>query len=76
MAIKSRQFPILVEKGQDGFYTVECPLLDGCYSQGKTVDEALKNIQEVIGICLAEENNRRLSDEYNPQEVSFHLVSI
>jgi hypothetical protein len=27
---------------------VECPLFDGCYTQGKTIDEALKNIREVL----------------------------
>jgi len=27
---------------------VECPLFRGCYTQGKTLDEALKNIKEVI----------------------------
>lgn len=46
--IKNSQFPIIVEKDEDGFYVVECPLFKGCYSQGKTLDEALKNIQEVI----------------------------
>ena len=25
------------------FFVVECPLLQGCYTQGKTLDEALKN---------------------------------
>lgn len=39
---------ILVEKDEDGFYVAECPVLEGCYSQGKTLDEALKNIREVI----------------------------
>ena len=34
---------------------VECPLLQGCYTQGKTLDEALKNIHEVIELCLEEQ---------------------
>ncbi len=34
--------PIIVEKDEDGFYVVECPLLKGCYTQGKSLDEALK----------------------------------
>lgn len=32
---KFNQFPVFVEKDEDGFYVVECPLFSGCYSQGK-----------------------------------------
>lgn len=46
------QLPVIVEKDEDGFYVVECPVFSGCYTQGKTIDEALKNIHEVIEICL------------------------
>ena len=46
------KFPFFVEKDEDGFYVVECPLFKGCYSQGKTIDEALKNIKEVIELSL------------------------
>ncbi len=46
------QFPVLVEEDEDGFFVVECPLLQGCYTQGKTLDEALQNIREVIELCL------------------------
>lgn len=44
--------PILVEKDEDGFYVVKCPLLQGCYLQGKTLEGALRNMHEVIEICL------------------------
>ena len=72
----SKKFPILIEKDEDGYYIVECPILDGCYSQGRTLDEALKNIHEVIGLCLEEEKNRELYEEYQPQELSFHLITV
>ena len=37
---------------EDGVYIVSCPQLKGCHSQGKTIDEALINIREVIDLCL------------------------
>ena len=49
---KKVHLPVLVEKDEDGFFVAECPLLQGCYTQGKTLDEALKNIHEVIELCL------------------------
>ena len=49
---KHYQLPIFIEKDEDGFYVVECPLFSGCYSQGKTMDEAMKNIREVIEMTI------------------------
>ena len=54
----THSLPLIVEKDEEGFYVVECPLFSGCYTQGKTPDEALKNIREVIGLCLEEKENR------------------
>ncbi len=68
------QLPILIEKDEDGFYVVECPIFSGCYTQGKTIDEALKNIREVIKLCLEEEENRRVLKDFHPQELSFHTL--
>jgi predicted RNase H-like HicB family nuclease len=74
--MKKYELPIIIEKDEDGFYVVECPVFTGCYSQGKTLDEALSNIKEVIKICLEEKNNKKLLDSYNPQEISFHTLKI
>jgi len=72
---KTHQLPIIIEKDEDGFYTVECPIFSGCYSQGKTIDEALKNIREVIDLCLEEKENRTIFKNFLPQEISFHTLS-
>jgi predicted RNase H-like HicB family nuclease len=47
--------PILMEQDEDNIYIVSCPMFKGCHSYGKTIDEALSNIKEVIDICIAEE---------------------
>ena len=74
--IRNRQFPIVVEKDEDGFYVVECPLFRGCYSQGKTLDEALENIREVIEICLEEKENQEILKSYKPRELSLHNITL
>jgi len=68
--------PLIIEKDEDGFYVVECPILEGCYSQGKTIDEALKNIREVIELVLEEKNNQEVLRSYKPRELSFHTITI
>lgn len=70
------QLPLFVEKDEDGFYVVECPLLEGCYSQGKSLDEALKNIREVIALILEEKQNRNLLKSYHPKELSLHTITL
>lgn len=46
------QLPVVVERDEDGMYVVECTVLNGCYSQGRTIDEALQNIREAISLAL------------------------
>lgn len=74
--IKNNQFPVVVEKDEDGFYVIECPLFRGCYSQGKTLDEALKNIREVIELCLEEKENQDIFKSYKPKELSLHTITL
>jgi predicted RNase H-like HicB family nuclease len=53
--MKKYHFPIVVETDEDGIYIVSCPTFKGCHADGKTIDEALENIKEVIEMCLEEE---------------------
>ena len=72
---KKVHLPVLVEKDEDGFFVVECPILRGCYTQGKTLDEALKNIHEVIELCLEEQKEEIVEHLDTIQEFSYHVVS-
>lgn len=71
----AKQLPLFVEKDEDGFYVVECPVLDGCYAQGKTLDGALKNIREVIQLILQEKKSRDVLKSYRPRELSLHTIT-
>ena len=55
--------PILVEQDEDNMFIVSCPIFRGCHSYGKSIDEALENIKQVVEICIEEEKeNYPLSD--------------
>jgi predicted RNase H-like HicB family nuclease len=43
---------IVIEPGEDGYYVAHCPALKSCWSQGKTREEALKNVREAIDLYL------------------------
>ncbi len=70
------QLPLFVEKDEDGFYVVECPLFEGCYTQGKTLDQALKNIREVIKLILEDKDSRKILHSYKPSELSLHTITV
>ena len=52
--MKKNIFEILVHEAEEGGYWAECPSLDGCYSQGDTLDELQTNIKEAIELSLDE----------------------
>ena len=43
---------VLLERSEDGGFTVSVPSLPGCISEGDTRDEALRNIREAIELYL------------------------
>ena len=46
------RYKIVLHKSEEG-YSVSCPGLPGCWSQGDTEAEALENIQDAIREYLA-----------------------
>ncbi len=47
------EFKIAIEQDEDGWYIVTVPSLPGCVSQGRTEEEAKKNIAEAIELHLS-----------------------
>lgn len=41
----------IVEKDEDGYFAL-CPKLQGCYTQGDTLDDALANFRDAIRLHL------------------------
>lgn len=46
---------VVLQQGEDGYYVVHCSSLKSCWSQGKTKDEALRNIHEAIELYLEQD---------------------
>lgn len=46
------KFRVLVEPDEDGVFVAEVPSLPGCFSQGGTREEALRNVQQAIAAYL------------------------
>lgn len=67
-----QNYPVLVEKTKDGFYFIQCPIIEDCYSEGRTIQSALKNIKDVIELRIEE----GVKPNFNNFELSLHSVVI
>ena len=64
---------ILIEQDEDGIFVAECRSLPGCVSQGKTRNEAIKNIQDAIPGYL---ESLRKHDEPIPPSIDEEIVEV
>ena len=52
--MKKYNLQVIIEQDEDGVFVAECPALQGCYAQGETFEEAIKNVEDVIIMCIEE----------------------
>lgn len=57
---------VILRPGEDGWWIAEVPSLPGCISQGRTKEEALRNIKEAIEayIMALQEDNLPVPEEH------------
>jgi predicted RNase H-like HicB family nuclease len=47
-----REFTVIVERDEDGYYVASVPALAECHTQARSLDELVERVQEAIAICL------------------------
>lgn len=67
------EYTILVYRAEEGGYWAEVPALPGCYSQGETIEETMKNIREAIEAYILA---LREDEEKIPAEEDFVVARI
>lgn len=70
--MKSVLIDVVIEKDKDGYFA-HCPSLQGCYSQGGTYEEALKNIRDAVKLHL---EDRMESGEAFPAPQAISVTSV
>lgn len=54
-----KQYTVVIEKDEDGVFIGRVPEIQGCLSQGDTLDELMINIKEAIELCLEAEKGKK-----------------
>ena len=47
-----REFSVIIERDEDGFYVASVPELPGCHTQAKSLDELMRRVEEAVKLCL------------------------
>ena len=47
-----REFNVVIEQDEDGYYVASVPALRGCHTQAKSLDVLMKRVREVIELCF------------------------
>lgn len=50
-----REFTVVIERDEDGYFVAHVPELRGCYTQAKNLDTLMKRVREVIELCLEDD---------------------
>ncbi len=59
-----REFSIIIERDEEGYYLATVPELRGCHTQAKSLDTLTKRIREAIELCLEVEGNLPKSSQF------------
>lgn len=71
-------YKIHLHKEPEGGFTVSVPVLPGCITYGKDVDEAIAMAKEAIELYIEElqERGETIPDDSNTLEYSIHLEAV
>ena len=72
--ISKYKFPVVIEKDENGFY-VYCPTLQGCYTEGDTFEEAIKNIIDAIRLHIMDRLERK-EEIPEPEMINLTMVEV
>ncbi len=73
-AFTMNEFYAIFEQEEDGGFSVSVPALPGCFSQGDTFEEAMKNIEEAIALYL--ETMQELDSDWEPDVQPIFTVPV
>ena len=52
MKVKTYALPVQITPLGEGWYRAECPVLQGCFVDGQSLEEVISDIQEAIALHL------------------------
>lgn len=74
---KALNYRVIVEQDEDGVFVAQVPSLQGCYTEGKTYEEVMANIEDAIKLHLtARKATTSFSDDTGTEFVGVKSIAI
>lgn len=58
--MKTSQFTVYIEQDEDGMFIGSIPSIPSCYAEGETQEKMLKNLSEVLKLCLRNMDHKEI----------------
>jgi predicted RNase H-like HicB family nuclease len=69
-------FQVIIEQDEAGWFVAECPALKACYTQGRTYEEVIENIRDVISLCLEDFKKKGKKIPPQPEIIGVKRVEV
>jgi len=63
--MSTTQFTVYIEQDEDGMFVGSVPAIPSCHAEGKTQAEMMKNLSEVLQLCLRNVNKKDVMKTIN-----------
>ncbi len=73
---KGHIFQVLIEEDETGLFVAECPALRACYTQGRSYEEVMENIKDVIALCLEDLKSRGQKIPKQPEIIGVRRIEV
>ena len=59
-----REFSVVIERDEEGYYVASVPELHGCHTQARSLDQLIRRVKEAIELCLEVERQSFSTTEF------------
>ena len=60
--MKIYEYPVIIERDEDNRFVISCPALPGCFTEGKTFEEAMEMMKDAMQLYLRDLPEDKIPD--------------
>jgi len=69
----TKDFNVIIERDEEGYYIASVPELQGCHTQAKSLDTLMERIREAIELCLEVEQDLPANEFIGVQRITVEV---
>ncbi len=69
----TREFSVIIERDEEGYYVASVPELPGCHTQAKSLEKLMVRIREAIALCLEVEKDLPANQFIGVQRIAVEI---